>query len=74
MQKTVIVTVCNQCGKEDKEDAPYICLPKGDLDLPGIWFGDIKKHLWFENQHFCSLNCFLEYIKAWHKKEEGETK
>lgn len=45
----------------------YIELPRGDLDLHSIWFGDVGDHLVFHDEKFCCFECLLAYIAKWHE-------
>ena len=71
MEKTIIL--CDQCHDEIKtinNHDVYIELPKGDLVNHGIWFGHLEKHLWFNDEKFCSYGCFLKFIAKWYAAQE----
>ncbi|MCO1498259.1 hypothetical protein, partial [Limosilactobacillus reuteri] len=36
----------------------------------GIWFGHIGEYLWFHDEKFCSLGCFLKFVENWYKRAE----
>ena len=54
---------CLMCNKKVKM-SKAIVLPKGDLDLHGIWMGDLGKHVWFDGQVFCTFKCLVCWLKA----------
>lgn len=59
-------TACEMCDKPMRKGEKYVLFPKGDLDLHGIWFGDVKSYLWFKDEKFCGADCMIEYVKKWH--------
>ena len=63
---------CDECLKIIPKPDMAIHLEKGDLDVHGIWFGDVKRWLWFDSEYFCSLNCLLKYIRSWHKEYKND--
>ena len=67
------VVRCDECGKEvDELCANYIRFPMGDMDQAGIWFGDVGRWLWFNEERFCCLDCFLKFVTRWHMREWSE--
>jgi len=77
MRKTFVY--CPRCHKklgEEHTDYKCIKLPKGDLDVHGIWCGDIGKHIWFDGEEFCSWRCFKDWLGAKYRKlkESGGSK
>jgi hypothetical protein len=53
---------CAMCNKKVGER--YIKLPKGDLDMHGIWMGDLGKWGWFDDQVFCKFGCMVRWLRA----------
>jgi hypothetical protein len=60
MLKTIEIRVCNNCNKEIKENV--VTLEKGiGSDASTITYN--KKQCELDDADFCSLECFLEWIK-----------
>jgi len=72
MEETITITKCDKCGKVISKDSEckYIHLPIGDLDSHGIWFGNIGKYLWFEDQVFCCEECLFGFITEFLEKNK----
>lgn len=62
MRKITETQLCDQCGKKiEAEKAIKSVRP--DLDLHGIWMGDIQEHIWFdEDLSWCSWACFIAWL------------
>jgi len=68
MRKDIPSYTCDNCGKDIPDQSKAIQSVRPDMDLHGVWMGDLQQYIWFKDEDFCSFECFIEWLNKQRSK------